>query len=64
MLEGLDGLVREPHQPIRTYANNSVLLIPEAPTAEEDRALCRKVARELAERIFAGEVTPYAERYA
>ena len=58
------GLVREPHQPIRTYANNSVLLIPEAPTAEEDRALCRKVARELAERIFAGEVTPYAERYA
>jgi nitrite reductase/ring-hydroxylating ferredoxin subunit len=47
---------------IRTYSNNSVLLVPPAGTPEEDRALCRRIARKLADRIFAGKVRPYVER--
>jgi nitrite reductase/ring-hydroxylating ferredoxin subunit len=56
------GLTPEPHEPMRTYCNNSVLLVPPAPTEAEDRALCRKLARELAERNFAGEIRPYLDQ--
>jgi len=56
------GLTPGPHEPMRTYCCNSVLLVPPAPTEAEDRALCRKLARELAERNFAGEIPPYLDQ--
>jgi nitrite reductase/ring-hydroxylating ferredoxin subunit len=51
-----------PKEPLRTYSNNSVFMIPPARTEEEDRALCRKTARSLADRLFAFQVAPYIDQ--
>ena len=48
------GILREPVARIPTYAQNTILRIPPAPTPQADRELLRKVAND----VMAGE---YAE---
>jgi hypothetical protein len=51
-----------PQEPVRTYSNNSVFLVPPAEDEGKDRELCRRTARELADRLFAGEIEPYIDQ--
>jgi hypothetical protein len=48
-----DGLCRDADRVIATYCNDTVVRVPPAPTAEEDRALMRTTARSLAESYLA-----------
>jgi phenylpropionate dioxygenase-like ring-hydroxylating dioxygenase large terminal subunit len=48
-----DGLCREAGTIIGTYCNDTVVRVPPAPTAEEDRQLMRTMGRKLAESYLA-----------
>ena len=47
-----NGLHREEGKVLPTYGSSTVLLIPPAPTPEEDRALLRKTGRKVAQDFF------------
>ena len=44
-----------PDRPVATYCHNTVIKVPPAPTAAEDRALCLEFGREVTRRILAGD---------
>ena len=48
-----DGLCRESDTILGTYANDTVVRVPPAATAEEDRQLMRATGRKLAESYLA-----------